>query len=216
MKTILCYGDSLTYGSSPIIGGPRHAYEDRWPTVLEARLGGKARCIAEGLGGRTTVHDDWFTGADRNGARILPTLLASHSPLDMVIIMLGTNDIKPMHGRTGYEASMGTRRLVQIVRGHAAVERVAEPKIILVAPPVTVMATAHPEMMIHFDGAAATKASATFSEFYKRRAAEEGVGFFDASSVARTDARDGIHLDAANTRAIGEGLAPLAREMLGL
>ena len=56
MKTILCYGDSLTYGANPIPGGPRHAYEDRWPTRLEAGLGGRARVIAEGLGGRTTVH----------------------------------------------------------------------------------------------------------------------------------------------------------------
>ena len=58
--------------------GPRHAYEDRWPSALEAKLGGKVRVIAEGLGGRTTVHDDWYADADRNGARILPTLLRSH------------------------------------------------------------------------------------------------------------------------------------------
>ena len=88
MKTILCYGDSLTYGANPVMGGPRHAYEDRWPTALETALQGKVRCIAEGLGGRTTVHDDWYADADRNGARILPTLLSSHEPLDMVIIML--------------------------------------------------------------------------------------------------------------------------------
>jgi len=216
MKTILCYGDSLTYGASPIMGGPRHAHEDRWPTALEGKLGGKVRCIAEGLGGRTTVHDDWYTGADRNGGRVLPTLLASHWPLDMVIIMLGTNDIKPFLGRTGYEASAGMARLVEIIRGHAAVERTAEPKIILVAPPPTVMATAHPDMMLHFDGDAAMRASATFAEHYRRRATEEGVGFFDAGTVAKTDPRDGIHLDEANTRAIGEGLAPLVKEMLGL
>ena len=118
MKTILAYGDSLTFGSNPIKNGPRHAYEDRWPTVLERGLGGAARVIAEGLGGRTTAHDDWFANADRNGARILPTLLESHSPLDMVIIMLGTNDIKPIHGRTASEAGRGMGRLVQIIRGH--------------------------------------------------------------------------------------------------
>ena len=122
MKTILCYGDSLTYGANPVMGGPRHAYEDRWPTALETALQGKVRCIAEGLGGRTTVHDDWYADSDRNGARILPTLLSSHDPLDMVIIMLGTNDIKPFHGRTALEASWGMRRLVHIVRAHAASE----------------------------------------------------------------------------------------------
>jgi lysophospholipase L1-like esterase len=216
MKTILCYGDSLTYGSSPIMGGPRHAYEDRWPTALEAKLGGAARCIAEGLGGRTTVHDDWYASADRNGARILPTLLASHWPLDMVIFMLGTNDIKPFHGRNALEASWGMRRLIQIVRGHAAIDRSPEPKVIIVAPPVTVLANAHPEMMLHFGAEDAIEASSGFAEFYRRRADEEGVGFFDAGTVAKTDPHDGIHLDPANTRAIGEGLAPLVKEMLGL
>lgn len=216
MKSILCYGDSLTFGANPIVGGARHAYEDRWPTALEAKLGGAVRCIAEGLGGRTTVHDDWYASADRNGARILPTLLASQWPLDMVIIMLGTNDIKPFHGRTALEASYGMRRLVQIVRGHAAMEKTVEPKMIIVAPPVTVLAQAHPEMMLHFDADSAIEASSGFAEFYKRRADEEGVGFFEAATVANTDLRDGIHLDPANTRAIGEGLAPLVKEMLGL
>jgi len=216
MKTILCYGDSLTWGASPLINGPRHAYEDRWPAALEARLGGDARCIAEGLGGRTTVHDDWYADADRNGARILPTLLSSHWPLDMVVIMLGTNDIKPFHGRTALEASWGMRRLVQIIRAHAATERAAEPKMILVAPPPTVLGRTHPEMMLHFSGQDAVKASSGFAEFYKKRAEEEGVGFFNAGSVAKTSDEDGIHLDAANTRAIGEGLAPIVRQMLGL
>lgn len=90
------------------------------------------------------------------------------------------------------------------------------PQMILVAPPVTVMADAHPEMMIHFGNDAHLTASAGFAEMYRRRAQEEGVGFFDAGSVAKTSVADGIHLDTANTRAIGVGLAPLVREMLGL
>lgn len=215
MKTILAYGDSLTWGASPIQNGPRHAYEDRWPSVLEAGLGGKVRVIAEGLGGRTTVRDDWSADADRNGARILPTLLSSHDPLDMVIIMLGTNDIKHFLGATALEASFGMRRLAQLVRGHAAGQNAPVPKIILVAPPVAVEATTHPEMMLHF-GPKAIEASKGFAEFYKRRAEEEGVAFFDAGTVAKTDPNDGIHLDAKNTRAIGEGLVPLVRQLLGL
>jgi lysophospholipase L1-like esterase len=216
MKAILAYGDSLTYGANPVMGGPRHAYEDRWPTALEKGLNGAARVIAEGLGGRTTVHDDWYADADRNGARILPTLLSSHAPLDMVIIMLGTNDLKPFHGRTPLEASYGMRRLVQIVRGHAAADGVAAPKIILVAPPVAVDTKVHPEMMVHFGGQTAIDASKGFAEMYERRADELGTGFFDAASVAKTDPADGIHLDPANTRAIGQGLVPLVKQMLGI
>ncbi len=98
MKVVMAFGDSLTYGADAE-NNSRHAYEDRWPTVLEQGLGGQARVIAEGLGGRTTVFDDFAADADRNGARVLPTLLGSHSPLDAVVIMLGTNDLKPFNLR---------------------------------------------------------------------------------------------------------------------
>lgn len=215
MKTILAYGDSLTFGANPIPGGARHAYEDRWPTALEQGLGGAARVIAEGLGGRTTVHDDWFTGADRNGARVLPTLLESHSPLDMVIIMLGTNDIKPFHGRTAGEAGRGMGRLVQVIRGHCAARREPEPKVVLMAPPPIIVGEWE-DMMDHFGPHEAIATSANFAREYKKRADEHGVAFFDAGTVAKTDPRDGIHLDPTNTRAIGTGLVPLVRGLLGL
>ena len=216
MKTILAYGDSITYGSSPIIGGPRHAYEDRWPSALEAGLGGGARVIAEGLGGRTTALDDWYADADRNGARVLPTLLSSHDPLDAVIIMLGTNDLKPHLGRTALEASYGMRRLVQIVKAHSAATGAVLPKIVIVAPPHLSKTSVHPEMMDHFGQDAAIEQSKLFATYYKRRADEFGTAFFDASTVAKPDPADGVHLDARNTRAIGEGLVPLVRSLLGL
>ncbi len=215
MKTILAFGDSLTYGANPITGGPRHAHEDRWPTTLERGLEGKARVIAEGLGGRTTVLDDAYAAADRNGARLLPTLLESHSPLDLVVIMLGTNDLKPFHGRTAQEAANGMRRLVQITRGHFQKPGDTVPKIILVAPPHLVDSD-HPEMMSHFGREAAIAESKQFARWYKLRADEYGAGFFDASTVAVADAADGVHLDAANTRKIGEGLVPLVKSTLGL
>jgi len=216
MKTILAYGDSITYGANPVIGGSRHAYEDRWPGALEVGLAGKARVIAEGLGGRTTVHDDWYASADRNGARILPTLLASHWPLDAVIIMLGTNDLKPFRGRTALEASYGVRRLVEVIRGHAGETGEVPPKIVIVSPPHLSKTDVHPEMMDHFGQDAAIEQSKLFATYYKRRAEELGTAFFDASTMAEPDPNDGVHLDARNTRAIGEGLVPVVKELLGL
>ncbi len=215
MKTILCYGDSLTYGHNPIPGAPRHAYEDRWPGALAKALDGKAFVIAEGLGGRTTVFDDWYADADRNGSRLLPTLLSSHSPLDLVIIMLGTNDLKPFNGATAQEASNGIKRLVQITRGHYAGLNETQPQIIIVAPPA-LGETDHPEMMLHFGEGRAVEQSLLFPKWYKQRADELGVAFFDASTVAKPDPNDGVHLDAANTRAIGESLAPLVKRLLSL
>ncbi|HVW91134.1 MAG TPA: SGNH/GDSL hydrolase family protein [Devosia sp.] len=214
-KVILAFGDSLTYGANPRTGGPRHDYEDRWPTVLEQGLDGAARVIAEGLGGRTTVHDDHFSPADRNGARVLPTLLASHGPLDLVILMLGTNDLKPFHGRTAFEASKGVGRLVEIVRGHAGAKGEPIPEIIIVSPP-HLGDTDHPEMMVHFGQDAAIAESRSFAHWYRRRADEYGTAFFDAATVAKPSPLDGVHLDAANTRAIGAGLVPVVKEVLGL
>jgi lysophospholipase L1-like esterase len=216
MKTILAYGDSLTFGANPQPNGPRHAFENRWPSVLEKGLGGAARVIAEGLGGRTTVSDDWYTAADRNGGRILPTLLESHSPLDLVIIMLGTNDLKPAICGSALEASFGMRRLVQIVRGHYAGKGEAAPEIILVAPPL-ICETENADMIGHFGGLQhAIEQSSQFAAHYARKAQEWNTGFFDASTVAKADPLDGVHLDAANTRAIGEGLIPVVKSMLHL
>jgi lysophospholipase L1-like esterase len=214
-KVILAYGDSLTYGSNPVPDGARHPHEDRWPTALELGLGGAARVIAEGLGGRTTVHDDYFADADRNGARLLPTILSSHEPLDMVIIMLGTNDLKPYLGRTAMEAANGVGRLIQITRAHFLGQDEAAPKIIIVAPP-HLCATDHPEMMVHFGEDAAIAESKRMGGFYKLRAELYQVDFFDASTVAQPSPHDGVHLDAVNTRAIGEGLVPLVKQVLGL
>ncbi|WP_193335976.1 SGNH/GDSL hydrolase family protein [Devosia beringensis] len=215
MKTILAYGDSLTFGANPT-GGARHAYADRWPSVLEAGLAGKVRVIAEGLGGRTTVSDDWYANADRNGARILPTLLESHSPLDLVIIMLGTNDIKPAICGSALEASFGMRRLVQIIRGHYAGKDETAPKILLIAPPLLCQSE-NADMMGHFGGLAhGLEQSSQFAAHYARRAEEWDTGFFDASTVAQADPEDGVHLDAKNTRAIGVALVPVVTSMLGL
>ncbi|MHA6692303.1 SGNH/GDSL hydrolase family protein [Devosia sp. A449] len=215
MKTILAYGDSLTYGANPEAGGPRHAYADRWPTTLEQGLGGKARVIAEGLGGRTTAFDDFTANADRNGVRILPTLLASHAPLDLVIIMLGSNDLKPAIHGSALTASYGMRRLMQVVRGHFVEPGAVMPQILLVAPPHP-CETGNTDVATNFGGADALAQSQAFARHYKNRADEYGAGFFDASTVAKASPLDGVHLDAANTRAIGEGLVPLVKQMLGL
>lgn len=215
MKTILAYGDSLTFGADPVVNGGRHAFEDRWPTRLEIGLGGKARVIAEGLNGRTTGFDDHLSGADRNGVRILPTLLASHKPLDLVIFLLGTNDLKPTIHGNALTASYGIRRLLQVVRGHFIQPVDVMPEILVVAPP-HLCATRDADAAIHFGGDAAIDQSRKLAEFYGQRAQEYGAHFFDAATVSKTDPADGVHLDAANTRAIGDALAPLVKNILGL
>lgn len=212
MKTILCYGDSLTWGYDPR-GPGRHAFENRWPNVLQAKLGDLVHVIADGLNGRTTAFDDHLAGADRNGARLLPTVLTTHAPLDLVIIMLGANDMKPFINGHAIAAKAGMERLVDIVRNHDYPTPQAPPKILLVAPP-PLCETNNEEFAMAFAGAIAE--SRKLAPLYKQLAADAGCAFFDAGSVARTTPLDGIHLDAENTRAIGEALASVARELLDI
>ena len=213
MKTVLCFGDSLTWGYDAETLG-RHALEDRWPTVLQAALGDRAHVIAEGLNGRTTAYDDHLADCDRNGARLLPTVLHSHAPIDLIVILLGTNDMKRGIAGSAFLANQGVARLISLVRHHAwPFDGGEAPEILLVAPPV-ICETANTVFAAMFAGG--VEQSAMLASLYRDLADEQGCGFFDAGSVAKTTPLDGVHLDAENTRALGRGLEPIVRMMLGL
>jgi lysophospholipase L1-like esterase len=210
VKTILAFGDSLTWGADPVSGG-RHRFEDRWPSVLDAGLDGSARVIAEGLGGRTTMFDDHGAAADRNGARILPTLLGSHYPLDLVIIMLGTNDLKPHLCGTASGAGSGIERLVEIARAYPYGRDAAAPQVLIVAPPLFGEAVGGDWQPA---GGSSIAESRKLAPRYREAAEHCGCAFFDAASVAVASPVDGVHLDAANTRAIGQALVPVVQQLL--
>ncbi|MEQ8307689.1 MAG: SGNH/GDSL hydrolase family protein [Hoeflea sp.] len=211
MKTVLCYGDSLTWGHDPA-GNGRHALEDRWPSTLAAALGDDVYVVADGLNGRTTAFDDHTADCDRNGARTLPTSLHVHAPLDLVVIMLGSNDMKPVIHGTAHGAAKGMKRLIDLVRSHVWPMEQEIPQVLIVSPPPLVE-TADPDFGAMFEGG--VEQSAMLASFYADLADEVGAGFYDAGSVARCSPLDGVHLDPQNTRAIGRGLAPVARLLLG-
>lgn len=212
MKNILCFGDSLTWGVNAASGG-RHALEDRWPSALGSALGENVHIIAEGLNGRTTAFDDFTADCDRNGGRILPTLLASHQPLDLVIVLLGTNDLKKMIVGTATSSATGTKRLITLIKHHAYRFGADVPEILIVAPP-RFCETANTEVGAMFpDGIAQ---SSILPSLLSDLADELGCGFFDANSVCETTPIDGIHMDAKNTKELGRGLAATVKLMLGL
>ncbi|WP_313614812.1 SGNH/GDSL hydrolase family protein [Agrobacterium sp.] len=208
MKTVLAFGDSLTWGADPTTG-LRHPTEFRWPDVLEKELGDQVKVVAEGLGGRTTVYDDHAGPACRNGAKALEVALASHMPLDLVIIMLGTNDIKPTHGGQAEPAVTGMRRLAQIVDTFPYKPRDARPRLLIVAPPACVAGVG---------GVPAAGRDIAQSErlapLYRKLAAELGAFYFDAGSVAKSSPVDGVHLEADETAKIGKALAPVVADIL--
>jgi lysophospholipase L1-like esterase len=191
----------------------RHAYEDRWTSVLQKGLGHGVRVIAEGLNGRTTVYDDHTADCDRNGARILPTILQTHAPLDLVIILLGTNDLKPVFANNAVIVGHGIKRLVEIVKHHAWPVETETPEILIVSPP-PLCETDHALLGPMFAGRLGE--AQNLASVYSDLADELGCGFFDAGAVAKTTPIDGVHLDAENTRAVGRGLEPIVRMMLGI
>ena len=118
MKTILCFGDSNTHGTMPmasLVDSRRFPLEARWPTLMAKELGPDYHIIAEGHPGRTTVHPDPIEGEHKSAMGVLLALLESHAPLDLVLIMLGTNDLKARFSVSAFEIAEGTARLASIV-----------------------------------------------------------------------------------------------------
>ncbi|MGX9355531.1 GDSL-type esterase/lipase family protein [Roseobacteraceae bacterium S113] len=205
MQSVLCFGDSLTWGHDPATGG-RHAYEDRWPSVLAEGLPG-VNVIAEGLRGRSTCRDNGAAPCDYNGARALPMILHSHAPLDVVVIMLGLNDI--WQGWRPDQVGAGLRRLVEIVQTHPYRVEAPVPDILLASQPPLV---AGEDATVTGPLIAASRRLAVTTEMVAQEI--PGVKTADMRKVAEASPLDSVHLDAANTRAMGTALIAPVRAML--
>ena len=212
MKHILAFGDSLTWGFQAGTW-TRHPLEDRWPNVLAAGLGGKARVVEEGQNGRMTVHDDPYVMENRSGAVALPIFLSTHQPLDLVIIMLGSNDLKWEGRQRAVDARLGMARLIEITRTYDYRPGCAVPQLLLMSPP-HLAKTQDEDFALYFEHAMAESKNLGYQ--YAKLAGETDCHFFDAASVAKADPTDGIHLDVANTRAIGNALVPVVKKILSL
>lgn len=210
MKTILCYGDSNTHGSNPA-KKTRFGLDERWPGVLRNTLGDGYWVIEEGLGGRTTVWDDPIEGY-KNGKTYLIPCLASHKPLDLVIILLGTNDLKKRFSLTAFDIAQGAGVLVKTVQQSDAGRNGQAPQVLLLAPPpVARLAGTYFEEM--FADAEAT--SRKLGQHYRRVAAEMGCDFLDTADIIVSSPIDGIHFEAQEHRKLGEAVAARVRQILG-
>jgi lysophospholipase L1-like esterase len=207
MKTVLCYGDSNTWGYDPATKD-RFARDERWPGVLRQELGEEYWVIEEGLGGRTTVWDDPIEGY-KNGKEYLIPCLGSHQPVDLVIMMLGTNDLKKRFSVSAYDVANGAGVLVDVVHKSAAGPNGGAPKLLLMAPPPVVRLTEFAEM---FEGAEAK--SKKFSEHFHRVAQEQGCELLDTAQVIVSSDLDGIHFDKGEHQKLGRAVAARVREIL--
>ncbi|GKX35449.1 MAG: hydrolase [Rhizobiaceae bacterium MnEN-MB40S] len=214
MKTIVCYGDSNTHGTVPITNlGDRHRYahDQRWPGVMAKRLRPQWRVIEEGLPGRTTVHDDPIEGPQRNGKSGLPISLETHRDIDLLIIMLGTNDLKPRFGVSAYEIAASAGKLAMIAKASQCGPDGGAPKILLVAPPPARETGVLAEM---FAGAKAK--SERFGELYRKAARDNGCLYLDAGDIIESSATDGVHFEPDMHARLGNAIADLIEQDSGL
>lgn len=200
---ILCYGDSNTWGYIPMSGG-RFPQHQRWPGVMAERLGAGYHVIEEGLSGRTTVWDDPLE-PHRNGLSYLPACLMSHQPLDLVILMLGTNDLKARFSLLASDIALGAERLVEVIQASQCGRDGRAPSILLAAPPPIVI-KAGEDMFLGGDAK-----SAAFAQGYAAVAQRNGCAFFDVGRVIAVDEPDGIHYSAESHRTLGLAMAEMVK-----
>jgi lysophospholipase L1-like esterase len=196
MKTVLCYGDSLTWGYNPR-DGTRYPFAQRWPGVLHHTLGGGVRVVEEALSGRTAATDSWVL-PDRNGRAMLGPLLESHAPLDWVVVMLGTNDVGPSFRLSAAEVAFGCATLVWAVQKSQAGPGGGVPEVLLIAPPV--LGEVSGLMGLFFAGGEA--ASRGLARAYATVAEACRCHFLDAARHVRASPVDGVHLDPEGHRAL--------------
>jgi lysophospholipase L1-like esterase len=192
----------------------RFSKAERWPGVLQRELGEEYEVIEEGNGGRTTVWDDPIEGP-KNGKTYLGPCLDSHQPLDLVIIMLGTNDLKARFSVPASDIAKGAGVLVDIAQRRVFYNpEWSPPQVLLLAPPPVLDDDELPEFFEEmFEGAA--EKSRKFGKYYQEVAEQFGCEFLDTSEVIVSSPVDGVHFDAEEHEKLGKAVAEKVREILG-
>lgn len=204
-RTVLCFGDSNTHGTCAMrFAGDRQRLpkDMRWPSCMAEGLGPDWDVVAEGHPGRTAVFDDPIEGSHKNGQAALPVLLETHRPIDLVIVMLGTNDLKARFNQSAHDIALGVQRLVRDIAACDSGPDGSAPQVLVAAPAVVRETGA---LAATFAGAEAK--SALVPDLLATVAEQQGVYFTDVNAVAQVDPVDGIHLTAEAHAVIGAVMA---------
>ncbi|WP_445680674.1 SGNH/GDSL hydrolase family protein [Radicibacter daui] len=205
VRTVMCFGDSNTHGTLPMrqmSGSGRLGPDERWPGVVAEKLGPGWRVIEEGLPGRTTVHDDPIEGAHKNGLALLPALLETHRPLDLVVVMLGSNDLKVRFAVTAEDITASMRKLVRAIHASDAGIDGKPPAVLVVAPLPIRESGLFGTMM-----AGGEDKSHRLAALYAQMAEAEGAHFLDGGKVAAVDPEEGLHFGASEHAKLGTAIA---------
>lgn len=217
MKRVLCYGDSNTWGHHPMTDGTvtRYADEVRWTGILQDKLAGKVKIIEEGLCGRTIMYDDPIA-PDRNGRKFLNCCLSSQQPLDLVILMLGTNDIRHIFTPSVKEIAMGMQTLVKMSQNPEIFGQANIPQVLVIAPAPIRDEIAASDFYGMYDEESVAKSKKLADEYQKILKGMPGVHFLNAGDIAEVSVRDCIHLTTAGHHALGIAVAETVQNILKL
>ena len=205
MRTVLCFGDSNTWGYDPETDG-RRPWDRRWTGRLQHLLGPEYRVVEEGLNGRTTCWEDPLL-RDRNGRAMLAPLLESHAPVDMLVLMLGTNDMKHRFGLSAYDVARGVQTLVQDAWNHEYPPR----RVLWICPPRLVVVRAAWAAEFQHAG----EKSARLAQCSEPLARESGALFLNAATLVSGARLDGVHLDEEEHQALAAAVAARVLEDFG-
>jgi Lysophospholipase L1 and related esterases len=206
-KTVLCFGDSNTYGLNP--RGGRFPRNIRWTGVVRELLGEDYEIIEEGLPGRTTVWEDPVEGVMSGKAYLVPCL-RSHAPLDLVVLMLGTNDLKQRYAVSAADIAISVLSLAQLIQSTlpGRAENKNTKVLLLVPPPIKEMGLS---ASIFAGGEAKSQ---RLGEAFNKLKPYTDASILDLSSVIITSEVDGLHFEADMHRKLGETVARHIKEML--
>ncbi len=205
MKGILCFGDSNTYGLIPGEQG-RFEWGIRWSSILDEHVRKKGyRVIEEGLCGRTTIFNDAYRRG-RKGTELLPVLLETHSPIDIVILMLGTNDCKMVYGARPERIGEGVEELVEQIQSFDS-----DIQIVLVSP--IALGREVWKYDVEFNQHS-VEVSRKLPEVYREVARKRGLEFMAASDYANPSSVDQEHMDAENHGFFAEAISRKIESMV--
>lgn len=192
----------------------RYDEQTRWTGILKKNLWGKCNVIEEGCNGRTTERDDPFEEW-KNGLGHLKACLNSHKPIDLVLLMLGTNDLKTVFHASAKEISLGAQKLVSQTKDFLLKKQGFAPHILLISPILIGEGIENGPFGYSFD-ASAFEQSKEFAALYQEVARRQECFYFDAASVAQPSMTDCLHMNPENHKALAEGLIPVICEILEL
>lgn len=220
MKRILCYGDSNTHGCNPAWApewsldpakSARFSEDVRWTCLLQKFLGEEYRVIEEGLPGRTTVYPDPVY-PHCNGRQDVYSCILSHSPIDLMVIMLGTNDVKVTFQPCVDTITRAMEELLKIVLNPYIWEHRQAPEILLVAP-APVRDNIEESILYGMYDKSSVELSEQLGAAYEGLGRQYGCHFLNAADYAEASRLDCIHLDEENHRKLAVALEKKIREI---